>query len=404
MPPKRNRGTLIVISLVLTLVLLGLGGWAAWITLGPPANNGGHGNPNLAATISITPASKTVQDTYVMQGVTGNSNADNRQVSVRQLTSTKTATDTVNATGHKQMPGVAATGTLMFTNGHTTAYTVPGGTTINAPNGIAVATDKSLIIPGIGSLVGNQASVAAHAVNPGVAGNIAALAINQTCTCDATGNVLVQNSAAFTGGQDGRNYSFLQQSDITAVTDAHETKLKSNAQNDIKGQVKSGEQLLSDSTCDNAKTTADQPIGDRGVNVTTARVTVSVTCNAKVYDANAVQTIAQNALKQKANVDPGTGYVLAGRIVTQAQQPQVQQDGTVSFPVTASGVWYYQWTDANKQALLDAVKGKSQEQAQTTLNSYQGVGNAKIDISNGATTLPSDPNQITLDVKTVNGL
>jgi hypothetical protein len=32
-----------------------------------------------------------------------------------------------------------------------------------------------------------------------------------------------------------------------------------------------------------------------------------------------------------------------------------------------------------------------------------GVGNATIDINNGGTTLPTDPNQIVLDIKPVKG-
>ena len=203
-----------------------------------------------------------------------------------------------------------------------------------------------------------------------------------------------------------QDYHFLQESDITPVTNAHQAKLKSDAQNDIKGQKKSGEQLLGNINCADPKTTTDQPVGDKGKNITSANVTVSVTCNAEVYDANAVQTIAQKSLQQKAMKDPGQGYVLAGHIVTQVQ-PQTQQDGTVTFSVMAQGLWYYQWTDAMKQDLLDKIKGKSVKDAQTVLNSYPGVDKAnhpKIAINNGATTLPSDPRQIALDVKVPNGL
>jgi hypothetical protein len=127
-----------------------------------------------------------------------------------------------------------------------------------------------------------------------------------------------------------------------------------------------------------------------------------VTCNVQVYDANAVQTIAQNLLKQKANQDPGAGYVLIGQIVTQSQSPQVQQDGTITFSVLAKGVWSYQWTDANKQALLNKIKGMSKAQAQRTLNGYPGVGNATIDIGT-AGNLPTDVNQIKLVVNPVKG-
>ncbi len=82
----------------------------------------------------------------------------------------------------------------------------------------------------------------------------------------------------------------------------------------------------------------------------------------------------------------------------------MQQDGGVTFRVTASGIWYYQWTDATKQDLLNKIEGKSNVQARAILDGYPGVGSAKIDISNGGTVLPGDVNQITVVVNTINGL
>lgn len=223
---------------------------------------------------------------------------------------------------------------------------------------------------------------------------------------NVSGTKIHVTNDTFSGGVDAQGYNFLQDSDITSVTNADQATLKSQAQNDIKGQMESGEQLLGDINCTDPKTTQDVPSGDQGPTkaVTSAHVTVSVSCSAKVYDAIAVQTIAQKELKQKASKDPGAGYMLAGNITTQVQSSQVRLDGSIMFSVTAQGVWYYQWTDTNKQALLNKIKGKSRAEAQAILNSYLGVGSAKIDISNGETALPSEVSQITLDVRTVTGL
>ncbi len=400
-PPNRNRRTLIIAALV-TLMLLVVGGVAI------------AANPGILpfvplrplATVTIIPASQIVQDTYLMQGVTDNANADNRQVTVRQLSATKTATDTVNATGHAQIPAKTATGMLTFRNGSTSQQTVAPAS-ITSTNGIQVIADRNVTIPSANPNTGapGQASVSAHAVSPGANGNIAAGSINGSC-CLAGGFITVTNVNPFTGGVNAVDYHFLQQADITSVTNTHQDKLKSDAQNDTNGPKKSGEQFLGNINCADPKTTADQPIGDKGKNVTSANVTVSVTCNAEVYDANAVQAIAQKALQQKAMKDPGKGYVLAGHIVIQVQ-PQTQQDGTVTFSVVAQGLWYYQWTDAMKQDLRNSIKGKSTKDAQTVLDSYPGVDRAnhpKIAINNGATTLPSDSRQIALDVKVPNGL
>ncbi len=406
-PPNRNRRAVIIVALVILtmLVICGVVVSANPAMIANVSRTLGVSQPP-PATIAITPASQIVQDTYLMQGVTDNANADNRQVTVRQLGAAKTATDKVNATGHAQILAKTATGTLTFHNGSTLQQTI-APTRITNANGIQVIADQNVTIPGANPNTGapGQASVSAHAVPPGANGNIAAGSVSGAC-CLAGGFITVTNTNAFTGGVNAQDYHFLQESDITPVTNAHQGKLKSDAQSDTNSQKKSGEQFLGNTNCADPKTTADQPIGDKGKNVTSANVTVSVTCNAKVYDANAVQAIAQKALQQKAMKDPGKGYVLAGRIVTQVQ-PQTQQDGPVTFSVTAKGLWYYQWTDAMKQDLRNSIKGKSTKDAQTVLNSYPGVDKAnhpKIAINNGATTLPSDPKQISLDVKVPNGL
>jgi hypothetical protein len=387
---------ILIVAILIILTLLVLGGLTfstnpgmLSFTASPPP-----------ATVTITPASKTVQDTYIMQGVTSNANADNRQVTVRQLTSTKTDTKPVALTRFHQDP-TSAKGSITFFNNAFSAQSVLAGTTFQVGN-IQITTDQAANIPPAvlqPSFQRGQKTVPAHAVQTGAAGNIATSAINQPC-CGSQ-DISAQNQNAFSGGTDATDYNFLKTDDANGVTNADQDPLKNSAQNDVKGQKKANEQFLGDIPCDNPKTTSDIPINERKpTNVTTANVTVSVTCNAQVYDANAIQMIAQNLLKQKVSKDPTlAGYVLIGNIVT-----QVQPQGDPIFSVIAKGVWAYQWTDTNKQKLLDKIKGKSIKDAQTTLNSYPGVGSAKIDIGNGGTTLPTDTNQIKLVVNTVRGL
>jgi hypothetical protein len=338
-----------------------------------------------------------------MQGVASNANPNNRQITVRQLTSTKTATDPVNATGVVNVKASTATGALTFHNGSISQQTI-APTAITNANGIQIIADQNVTIAGANPNNGQPgvATVSAHAVSAGANGNIAAGSISGAC-CLAGGFITVTNLDAFKGGQDARNYHILQEGDITPVTNAHQGALKSDAQKEIQGQIKPGEKLLlqDNVNCNDPKTTSDVLPGDHGANVTTAHVTVSVTCNAQVYDSNAVQTIAQNLLKQKASRDPTlAGYVLTGNIVIQTQP----LDGPITFSVVAKGIWAYQWTDANKQKLLDKIKGKSSKEAQTILKNYPGVSSAKVEIDNGGTTLPTDTKQIKLVVNTVKGL
>jgi hypothetical protein len=256
-----------------------------------------------------------------------------------------------------------------------------------------------------------QATVAAHMKDAGADGNIAAGKLDRLC-CSKDDDIRVKNDT-FTGGVDPKVYKFLQATDMKPVTSAHQASLQSEAQNDVNRQMKAGEQILGDINCDDPQTTADAPVGDKGPSqaVTTANVTVKVTCNAQVYNPNDVKAIARNELQQEVNKNPALGpqYVLAGNVVTQPIQPlQVQPDGTItSFSVPASGLWYYQWTDAMKKDLRTKIAGKSKTEAQAIVNDFTGVDKKnppKIEINNGGTTLPTDASQIGIDVKVPGGL
>ncbi len=364
-----------------------------------PANVLFREPPQEGGEVEVVLSDFDLQDTSLIQGVSGTANPDNRQVTVRPLNSTKTATKQVAATGSFHQDAQSASGNIIFFNRSLTAFDVPAGTTFQVGS-VQIVTGEKAVVPAatvVTPLQPGQITVSAHAVQGGVAGNIAASAINQSC-CGST-NITAQNQNALTGGKDAIDYRFLQQSDVDGFFNADEKMLTQDTYNNIKVLMKFGEQLLGEIQCDDANVTEDVPPGDQGPAkaVTTAHVTMSVTCSAEVFDASAVQRIAQNELKQKAVTDLGEGYVLANKIVTQVR-PQTQQD-KVSFWVTAQGIWYYRWTDTLKRALLNAIKGKSITQAQDIVNSYPGVSNAKIAISNGKSTLPSDVNQMTVGVK-----
>jgi serine/threonine protein kinase len=417
--PKRNKRTIIILPLALvTLLLLTLlVRWAisANPDTSPSVSHTHSGNSTtpistptptpipLPATVTITPTSKTVQDTFVMQGVNGNTNPNNNdQVAVRQLSSTQTNTKQVPLT-HLHQDAQSATGTITFLNSSTNASTIKQSKTTFQVGNVKIVIDQNAVIPGSNSLQQQQITLSAHAVQPGSAGNIPALTINQSPCC-GNSNISAQNLNAFAGGTDAADYNYLKPDDVTAVTNTDQGTLKTNAQNDIKSQMKPSEQLLGDINCDPPKTTEDiQPNTPQANTVTAANVTLSVTCTGKVYDSSIVQTIAQNALKQKASTDPGTGYVQTGNIVTQPQQPQVQQDGNVTFSVIASGVWSYQWTDTMRQDLLNEIKGKSVNDAQAILNSHPGIASVTIALRDGGNILPSDVTQIAFIVRTVNG-
>ena len=106
---------------------------------------------------------------------------------------TFTASVQVVPTGIKTYPATTAHGVLTITNGSIIAQVIPIGFTISN-----VATDATVYVPPSSANGYGYATVQAHALTPGVQGNIAALAINAV----EGSSLYIRNLAAFRGGAD----------------------------------------------------------------------------------------------------------------------------------------------------------------------------------------------------------
>jgi hypothetical protein len=359
-----------------------------------------------SATVTITPASRDLKNTYQLFGVTGTPDPSQRQVQARQLSSTSPAqSKTVNATGVRQTSGTQATGTITFYNGAFKDQQVNAGTTFNLAGGVRIVTDRAVDIPKASAPPNSRpgmASVSAHATTVGPAGNIAALAISGPC-CSTDSSIFAKNLTAFSGGQNPQNFTVVQQSDIDRAAKPLENTLTPETQNSVKGQIHPNEQLVNPLQC-MPNVTSDHNVGDRATNVT---VTVKVTCSGEVYDQQAAQMIASNLLKQQAARDPGPGYALVGNLITKVTQVMVTdpKKGTLLLQVKAEGIWVFQFSDAQKRALANLIAGKSKQDAQALLVKQPGVAKADIVVSGGdGNTLPTDPSQISIVVQSVPGL
>src|SRR6266851_2504487 len=295
-----------------------------------------------SATVTITPASSDLTNTYEIFGVTGTPDPSQRQVQARQLSSTSpTQSKTVNATGVGHTQPTVATGKLTFYNALTFSQTVANRTVFTLSNGIQIINTQLAIIPAAHPPTEGLVTVNAQAVQPGSAGNINALTINQSC---CVSGVTVQNTAPFTGGQDPQNFTVVSQSDIDGAAKPLENTLTPEAQKSVKGQIHPNEQLVNSLQC-TPNVTSDHNAGDRATNVT---VTVKVTCSGEVYDQQAAQLIASNLLKQQAAKTPGPGYALVGDLTTKVTQVMVTDPnkGTLLLQVKAEGIWVFQFSAA----------------------------------------------------------
>src|SRR5439155_17826382 len=122
---------------------------------------------------------------------------------------------TTPTTGKGHQDAKQAQGAITLYNGLFTAQTIAGGTTLTGSSGVQIITDQDATIPAANPPIFGQVTVSAHAINPGMRGNIPAYDMNQAC---CTTSVLVKNVQPFSGGQNERDFSTVSTHDIHKIS------------------------------------------------------------------------------------------------------------------------------------------------------------------------------------------
>ncbi len=410
-PPQRNRRPgwqvlllALVVLLVFSLLLCGGIAVAAPSTWQAFTNSFSHILPGIspAATVTITPKSVLLQNTYAITALTaGTPDSTKRQVEARQLTfTTQPQTKTVSATGFVNTPATHATGTLTFVNGSFAPYGVSANTVFTDAQGVQIVNNVLAYIPAANPNNGTfgRVTVPAHAITAGSRGNIRAFDFSNMICC-ANNAVAVSNTVAFSGGQDPQKFTAVQQSDIDNAAAPYKQPLLQSATTAIDGMKRANEQFVGTPKC-TANVTSDHKAGDRATSVT---VSVTAACSGVVYDQVGADNIATSLLKAESGKDTGGGYVLTGNVVTTVTQEIVNDKGAVVF-VKAQGIWVAQINDARKAQLASLIAGKTQDQANTALLGQKDVVKVdSISLTSG-NTLPTNASQITIVVQNVPGL
>ncbi len=395
-PNKRSNGAqrrwlLPGIALLTTLLL---GGVLLAYFRGPLAADSAA---TSLATVTLTPATQTVQDSYLITAANGDTNSAAHQVSLRTLSFTTPAqSQKVDATGQGNTPATEATGTLTFSNGGNANFTVNTNVDLQGPNGLIIRVDDPVTVPA-GTLTTNGfKSAHAHVTTAGAKGNAAAGTLTGMCCTDA---MRYTNSTDFTGGQDAKSYKFLQQSDVNSYVGTVQNSLTRQAQDEVKKQVRAGEQPIGQTRCNDPNVQADQKVGDNQQDVQSATVSVTVTCSAAVYDAQGAQRIAESLLTKKAQ-DTFPNYKLAGSVISTPQEPNNPNPNanTVNLTVTAQGLWYASISEQEKQEIARQLAGKTLNDARALVATQRGVSKGTIDFR-GGDTLPSDVARIRVVVQ-----
>ena len=374
-PPTRNKRKLRVVLVVGGLALIGvLAGMLASLLLMPPT-----------ATITLVPVSTSISRTLLVTVVTGTPSPAQHEVQGRRLSSlAMSQAQTVPATGTGTQEARAAQGMITFYNAALAEQTVPAGTLLTGTDGIEVVTEQEADIPAGSLSMNGQVTVPAHATVNGPTGNIKAGDLYGPC-CRA--NVFVQNSAAFSGGQDARMFPIVTQQDIDHATTTLKAALASSVQAALQAQVHPGEHVISPLPC-TPVVTPDHRAGAEASQVT---VTVSESCTAETYDAAAVQTLLTERTTQQASVQLGAGYALTGEVQTSILHSSVQdaQRGVVTLEVKGAGMWTYQFTNAQLEQMKQRIVGTSKAEATALLLHTPGVRSVSLSVA-GTSTLPRD--------------
>jgi hypothetical protein len=261
-----------------------------------------------------------------------------------------------------------------------TAYQSNFGSNCGGVNNRIVVLDAPVSLPAAAPTTPGtpypRVDVPAHIQQVGTIGNFVNQGGNTGCYgfihhdlsyCPGTtyGNICwsVASASDFTGGTDPQPYTAVAQSDIDWAASSLINANRPDAQQVIQGQLQSGEAQVGTPQC-SPNTSANHSAGDQASQVT---VTVSFTCTGLAYDHDGAMALGATLLQHQAATTPGAGYALVGQIKTSLVSANPDNQGGVTIVVSAEGIWVYQFSDSQKQALATLIAGKSQQEAMSLL-------------------------------------
>lgn len=295
---------------------------------------------------------------------------------------TLTQVQTVPTTGHGHQDARAATGTLTFYNTAFTAQTVSAGTVVTGQDGSAVITEQTVTLPPNMPPVDGQATSTAHAVTTGARGNIPALDMNQSLSS----TLYVKNLAAFSGGQDARDFLVVTKHDRDSTVVSLRARVAASMTSALQGQLVPGETLYPQPCTPTI--TADHAVGDEASHLT---VTVSQTCTAISYDSQQLDARATHLLAIQATQTLGTSYLLAGEAQVHVTKVAAMRIASVvALTFTCQGSYVYTFSTRDLQRLVALVAGQPRLTALHLLTNWPGVAHASISGLRDNQPLPPD--------------
>jgi len=340
-------------------------------------------------TIIITPDTRPFFSTFTLRLVTGVPPSLTKVEARRIPPITLAQRSTAQATGSYHQDPTYAVGYVTFYNGQFSPVTILAGTKLTGQNNASIITTQTATVPGIDQSSNppalGQATISARAARIGETGNIPAYAISGSCCASS---VLVKNTQRFTGGQDAKTYTIVQQSDITGQQALLQAAITHGMATTLQSQAKEGETIVP-LPC----SPVFIPNHKAGDEATSVSVTASETCSAFAYSRAA---LFHHILQIVEGHTPGAAYQLLEAPIVSIQTTTLSPGPAITIATRA--VFVYRFTRQNIANITHRIAGLQETAAYQVLHSYPGIAHATINSPTERVPLPTNPNRLIMHV------
>ena len=306
------------------------------------------------------------------------------------LTMSLTQGEEFPVSGTQFVLGSRARGFVTFHNAARHQKLVHAGTVVTSKNGIQFVIEQDAIIPSALPTLDGWSTVPAHAVLPGVSGNITSGSLASCCHLFVTASIF----APFTGGRDARTHTFVSSRDLETRYSLLYSKLMQSVQPAFLAQV-TGDETLLPAHC-SQDNTSDASVGGEAQVV---HVRVSLTCTAIAVRTSALKSVVYSRVRQAILHQLGKGYRLVGDVEIQLLTMNERGEQAV-LGVHALATYQFLFSSAQKRSLRALIVSLPKNLAVKRLRQIPHVGHVDIQVLGIYTTyLPTDQNRITILVK-----
>ncbi len=289
-------------------------------------------------------------------------------VSATELTTTKDLSQSVEATGQKDM-GAKATGSITITNcSESDDFTIPAGSAVTT-SGKKFTTNSAVSVPGA-KFAGGACT------KPGTANASITAAENGDSYNFSNATFTVANAGASTAkgstsGGVSKILKVVSQGDVDAAAKALIETGKAEALTEMKSKAQDSQKVFDDTIKGEAVTTAaNPPVGTEASNTT---VTVKAKYTVLAADESALTAVVEDALE--AELKGGSKVLDAGLDQAKITLVKTTTNGAVYSLSTVA----YIGQPIDEEALRKEVAGKPKKEVPDIARQYQNVSGATVD-------------------------